>query len=173
MVALILRLPRSYFGPPRMCRAAPRFTSPCLRRKSGLCVACHHRSFGDDPLDGAGTAPAPDAAAEAIVDSLCTRRLVPRWGCRSAVRSLNLITDDCGLPRTLHTVPFFNSICRHTHLARKRIVEDVCSIHMAANVSWRVCAERRIWRTASAPGLQPSATRMLGAPFRSGSPHVV
>jgi len=77
------------------------------------------------------------------------------WGCRSAVRSLNLITDDCGLPRTLHTVPFFNSICRHTHLARKRIVEDVCSIHMAANVSLAclcraayLANRERAWSTA-------------------------
>src|SRR6516164_8638023 len=68
------------------------------------------------------------------------------WGCRSAVRSLKLITEDCGRPRTFHAVPFFNSHCRDTHMVRKKIVEDLCSIHMAANVSRRVFAERRIWR---------------------------
>jgi hypothetical protein len=31
-------------------------------------------------------------------------------------------------------------------MARKTIVEEACSIHMAANVSRRVFAERRIWR---------------------------
>ena len=68
------------------------------------------------------------------------------WGCRSAARSLKLITDDCGRPRTPRAVPFFNSHCRDTHMVRKKIVEDLCSIHMAANVSRRVCAQRRIWR---------------------------
>ena len=33
------------------------------------------------------------------------------WGCRSAARSLKLITDDCGRPRTPRAVPFFNSRC--------------------------------------------------------------
>ena len=68
------------------------------------------------------------------------------WGCRSAARSLKLITDDCGRPRTFHAVPFFNSHCRDTHMARKTIVEEACSINAAANVSRRVFAERRIWR---------------------------
>src|SRR5262249_21746663 len=45
--------------------------------------------------------------------------------CRSIIGP---IKDDCGRPRTLHAVPFFNSRCRHTHLARRRIVEHGCSI---------------------------------------------
>src|SRR5262249_49661456 len=79
----------SYFGCPahtlgrRECAARRRASHHLACVGKALCVACYHRSFGDDPLDGAGTAPAPDAAAEAIVDSLCARRLVPR--CRHNV----------------------------------------------------------------------------------------
>jgi hypothetical protein len=36
------------------------------------------RGLLDDPLDGAGTAPAPDIAAEAITDLLCSQRLLSR-----------------------------------------------------------------------------------------------
>ena len=66
------------------------------------------------------------------------------WGCRSAVRLSKLIRDDCGPARTLHTVPSFNSRCHHIHMVRTRIVEDVCSIHTAANVSWRVFVDAAV-----------------------------
>jgi PAS domain S-box-containing protein len=46
-------------------------------------LSAGYRGLGDDPLHGAGTAPAPNAAAEAIVDLLCAQRLLLR--CRHHV----------------------------------------------------------------------------------------
>ena len=45
---------------------------------AGAALSAGYRGLGHDPLDGAGTASAPDAAAEASVDLLCTQRLLSR-----------------------------------------------------------------------------------------------
>jgi hypothetical protein len=45
---------------------------------AGAALSAGYRGFGDDPLDGAGTAPAADAAAEAAVDLQCAQRLLSR-----------------------------------------------------------------------------------------------
>ena len=82
------------------------------------------------------------------------------WGCRSAARSLKLITDDCGRPRALHAVPSFNSRCHHIHMVRTRIVEDGCSIHTAANVSRRILLSGVFGESQWRPALPPSAARV-------------
>src|SRR5262249_21058155 len=78
------------------------------------------------------------------------------------------MAEDCGLPRTLHTVLSFNSRCHHIHMVRKRIVEDVCSIHTAANVSRRILLNGVFGGPQVRPALPPSAARVLLAPFWSG-----
>jgi hypothetical protein len=45
---------------------------------AGAAISAGYRGLGDDPLDGAGTAPATDAAAEATVDLQCAQRLLSR-----------------------------------------------------------------------------------------------
>jgi len=44
----------------------------------GAALSAGYRGLGDDPLDGPGTAPAADAAAEAAVDLQCTQWLLSR-----------------------------------------------------------------------------------------------
>ena len=48
---------------------------PETRHAFSRALNAGRRGLGDDPLDAAGTAPALDAAAEAIVDLLCAQRL--------------------------------------------------------------------------------------------------
>src|SRR5215471_5260465 len=75
-------------GPARWARArvAPLCLNPIGRPSNGAAnggavgaaLTEGYRGLGHDPLDGAGTASAPDAAAEASVDLLCTQRLLSR-----------------------------------------------------------------------------------------------
>src|SRR5262249_57444415 len=75
-------------GPARWARArvAPLCLNPIGRPSNGAAnggaagaaLSAGYRGLGHDPLDGAGTASAPDAAAEASVDLLCTQRLLSR-----------------------------------------------------------------------------------------------
>jgi hypothetical protein len=45
---------------------------------AGAALSAGYRGLGDDPLDGAGTAPAADAAAEATIDLLRAQRWFSR-----------------------------------------------------------------------------------------------
>src|SRR6266436_4164668 len=64
---------------------------PETRHAFSRALNAGRRGLGDDPLDAAGTAPALDAAAEAIVDLLCAQRLLSR--CRHHVTYL-VVTQD-------------------------------------------------------------------------------
>ena len=87
------------------------------------------------------------------------------WGCRSAVRSLKLIMDDCGLPRALHAAPLFIR-CRHTHYGEERR-----TLNVSTGLK-RICAEAEYggWERRVLP---PGAARLLRAPFRSRPTHVI
>ena len=48
------------------------------QRSSRRSLSAGYRGLGDDPLDGPGTAPAADAAAEAAADLQCAQWLLSR-----------------------------------------------------------------------------------------------